>query len=162
VCVNKGKNLKKYWFLLKDKLLKVLKMDCSPKKIALASAGGMLVGISPYFGFHTGLAIVVSFIFNLPIYPLMIGAYITNPLTFIPIYALTYQLGALVLGREVAHLDWSNLSINEFVTFIKKFFFPFWVGTHLAGIILSIFTYFIVYYIVIAYRRKTSLNDNDE
>ena len=66
---------------LRLKLKMMLSLDVSPKVLAKASAWGALIGISPYVGTQTYIALFVSSYFNLPVYPLMIGVYITNPVT---------------------------------------------------------------------------------
>lgn len=139
------------------KFRQLMQMDYTPRKLATAFAVGMLIGLSPYIGFHTAIAVGISFMFNLPIYPLIFGAYITNPFTFIPIYAFTYKFGSWITGQKVINdIDWSNLQILDFFSTAKSFFWPFWLGTHVFGLILSIFTYVFVYYITIIYRKKTN------
>ncbi len=85
---------------LRIKIQKILQLDSTPSRIAASSAVGVIIGFSPYMGFHTVLAIGISFIFNLPLYPLIVGAYITNPLTFIPLYTLCYKFGELITGQH--------------------------------------------------------------
>lgn len=138
---------------IRVKIRKILQLDSPPSRIALASALGVAVGFSPYIGFHTVLAIGISFMFNLPLYPLIVGAYITNPLTFIPIYTACYKFGELVTGQTAEmQIDFSDMTLNTVFTTAKSFFIPFFTGAHLLGLILGPITYILIYYLVKKYK----------
>lgn len=138
---------------LRLKLKRMLSLNVSPRVLAKASAFGALIGISPYIGFQTYIAIFCSSYFNLPIYPLMIGVYITNPITIPFIFALTTKLGLIVLGMDSSFsFDWSNVTMSSLLSAGKTLFIPFIVGTHLAGIISAVLTYFIVYFLAKRYK----------
>ena len=135
------------------KLKMMLSMNVSPKKLALSSAVGALVGISPYIGLQTYIGLVLSSYFNLPIYPIMIGVYITNPITIPFIFALTTKFGLIILGmNESFNFDWHNVTLSSLWEAGKTLFIPFVVGTHVAGLLFAIFTYFIVYFIAKKYK----------
>ncbi len=114
----------------------------------------MFIGLSPYIGFHTLMAIFASYAFNLPIYPLILGAYITNPLTLVIVYAFLYKLGVIITGVQLSEIDWSNISFSILLHNLKTLFWPLFVGCHVAGIIVSFITYFMVYYIIKKNRVK--------
>ncbi|ADD69012.1 Protein of unknown function DUF2062 [Denitrovibrio acetiphilus DSM 12809] len=138
---------------IRVKIKKILLLDCTPNRIAAAAAMGIFVGFSPYIGFHTMLAIGMSFIFNLPLYPLIVGAYITNPLTFIPIYTICYKFGEYVTGTTAEiPLDFADMSLNTILTTAKNFAIPFFVGAHLLGLIIGAITYILTYYLVKKYK----------
>ena len=123
-------------------------IDRPPSVVATASALGMFIGLSPYLGFHTLLAIFFSYVFNLPIYPLILGAYITNPFTLVIIYAFLYKLGVIITGVQFSSINWSNMTFSILMDNLKTLFWPLFVGCHLTGIIVSFFTYIVVYYII--------------
>lgn len=144
---------------VRQKLTMVLTLDRPPRTIAVSSGLGVLIGLSPYVGTHTYLAILFSGWFNLPIYPLMIGAYVTNPFTIPFIYGFTTNVGMWILGRSgTLHFDWSDITVHSLLVAGKTLFLPFIIGTHLVGLVFSIFTYFIVYYIVKRYRGEKPEN----
>jgi len=138
---------------LRVKIRKILLLDCPPNRIAAASALGVFVGFSPYIGFHTVIAIGLSFIFNLPLYPLIVGAYITNPLTFIPVYTACYKVGELITGQTAEMpVNFTEMSLTTVLTTAKTFIFPFFIGAHLLGLILGAITYILTYYLVKKYK----------
>jgi len=117
--------------------------------MALSSALGMLIGMTPYIGIQNYAAVIVSRLFRLPIYPLIIGVNIANPITIPFIFALTTKFGIWLLNMNVTvDIDWANLNLKMLLNTGKAFLLPFFVGTHVAGAILSVFTYLIVYYIM--------------
>lgn len=138
---------------LKIKIRKILLLDCPPSRIAAAAAVGVIIGFSPYIGFHTVIAIGLSFAFNLPLYPLIVGAYITNPLTFIPVYTLCYKFGEMVTGQTAElPVNFHDMSFAALLKTAKTFFVPFFTGAHLLGLILGAFTYILTYYLVKKYK----------
>ncbi len=135
------------------KLKMMLSLDVSPRVLAKSSALGALIGISPYIGTQTYIALFVSSYFNLPVYPLMIGVYITNPVTIPFIFAFTTKVGLMLLGMDSSFtFDWDNVTLSSLFEAGKTLFIPFIVGTHFVGIICAIFTYFIIYFIVYIFK----------
>ena len=135
------------------KLKMMLSLDVSPRVLAKASAFGALIGISPYIGAQTYIALFVSSYFNLPIYPLMIGVYITNPITIPFIFAFTTKVGLMLLGMDSSFtFDWDNVTISSLFEAGKTLFIPFIVGTHFVGIVCAFFNYFIIYFIAKKYK----------
>ncbi|MCB4204718.1 DUF2062 domain-containing protein [Deferribacterales bacterium Es71-Z0220] len=138
---------------IRDKLARLLTIDRSPHIVALSSAIGMIIGFSPYVGFHTVLAIAFSYFLNLPIYPLILGAYITNPITLIFIYAFCYKVGLILTDTNVDMvLDWTKLNWDIMLHNVKQVLWPFFVGCHIVGVFAAIITYFAVYFIIKRYR----------
>ncbi len=140
---------------LRIKFKLVLSLDRSPKDLARATFLGVLIGLSPYIGFHTYIALVCSTFFSLPVYPLILGAYITNPITIPFIYGLTTKFGAFVLGREIViPKDWSSISLDNVKEFFESILLPFIVGTHIIGLIAAVVSYFTVYFISSRYQNR--------
>ena len=126
-----------------------------PHKMALSCALGILIGFSPYVGLQTLIAIACSALFRIPIYPLIIGVNITNPLFMPLIFALTTKFGVWLLNADIAvNIDWTNLNLKTLASAGKEYLPPFFIGTHVIGVILSVFTYLSVYYIMGRMSRK--------
>ncbi len=135
------------------KLKMMLSLNVAPKVLAKSSALGAFIGISPYIGFQTYIALFASSYFNLPVYPLMIGVYITNPITIPFIFAFTTKVGLIILGMDSAFtFDWHNITLSSLFEAGKILFLPFIIGTHFVGIISAILTYFIVYFLAKRYK----------
>ena len=108
------------------KLKMMLSLDVSPRVLAKSSALGALIGISPYVGTQTYIALFVSSYFNLPVYPLMIGVYITNPVTIPFIFAFTTKVGLILLGMDSTFtFDWNNVTLSSLFEAGKTLFIHF-------------------------------------
>ncbi len=140
---------------LRIKFRLMLSLDRSPRDLARATFLGVLIGLSPYIGFHTYIALFCSTFFNLPVYPLILGAYITNPITIPFIYGATTKFGAFILGRKIIIPDdWSSINLSNVKDFFESILLPFIVGTHVIGLIAAILSYLIVYFIATRYQAK--------
>ncbi|BAI81161.1 conserved hypothetical protein [Deferribacter desulfuricans SSM1] len=138
---------------LQYRIKKLFEVNRTASIIALSSAIGVFIGFSPYLGLHTVLAIAIAYVFNLPIYPLILGAYITNPITFIFIYAFCYKVGLWLtdINTKIS-IDWNHLTWHDLFTNVKGMLIPFFVGTHVVGVIASIMAYCLVYFVLKKYR----------
>ncbi|MGC8769047.1 DUF2062 domain-containing protein [Calditerrivibrio sp.] len=130
----------------------IVNIDAPANKIALSSGLGMVIGFSPYLGFHTILATIFSVGLRLPIYPLMIGAYITNPITIPPIYAFLYKVGVVLTDSSKKDIKWDIHNFSELMVLAKSILWPLFVGCHVFGLLTGLVTYFVVKYLLIKYR----------
>ena len=82
---------------------RLLALDDPPERTALAFSVGVFIAFSPFLGLHTLLATVLAFAFRFNKLAIYAGTFVNNPfLTLVPIIAISYALGALVMGRPVA------------------------------------------------------------
>src|SRR5207249_1938624 len=94
---------------LRQRCRTLLECDQSPHRIALAFALGVCIAWSPLFGAHTVMALAVAWRWRLNRAALLLGAYLNNPWTIAPIYALGTALGCALLGISgdgLAGIDW--------------------------------------------------------
>jgi uncharacterized protein (DUF2062 family) len=139
---------------LKARLHAILTLNVPPKRLALACALGVWIGFSPYIGLHTILAFTFSYLFRMPIYPLLMGAHLSNPITIPIIYPIATELGMYILNVHANFdFDWKNISVKTLWEKEKPILFSFWLGLHIMGAALSVFTYFVSYHIIKRYRR---------
>jgi uncharacterized protein (DUF2062 family) len=119
----------------------------SPHRISLAFALGVFIGMSPVFGLHTVLGILVAYVFRLNKFVTIIGVYITNPWTIIPIYTFSTWVGAKCLGISniMPDVDWRSITISKLLNDFSHLLMPFVVGTVLVGVISSVTSYIIIY-----------------
>ena len=79
-------------------LIRLLRLQDSPERIARGMALGLFIGMSPTFGVQMGLAFVAAVILSENKLAAIIGVWITNPLTAPFIYGLEYETGRVLLG----------------------------------------------------------------
>jgi uncharacterized protein len=132
---------------LRDRLELIRSIKDTPHRISLAFALGVFIGMSPFLGIHTVLGILVAWLFRLNKLATIIGVYVTNPYTIIPIYTFGTWVGVKCLGINtfIPAIDWRHISVstlmNEFSSVLK----PFIVGTLLIGVLAAILSYILVY-----------------
>jgi hypothetical protein len=132
---------------LQDRLRSLLLFqDESPHRIALTFAFGAGLGVSPFIGFHTLIALAIAWVFRLNRVVLLTAVWITNPLNLVPIYTFCIWLGARLLGVEVdfSHLDVAGLTFLKIVGELKQLIMPFFLGSTIVGILSAVVSYFLV------------------
>lgn len=141
---------------LRDKLAAIFSVKDSPKKIAISFAIGVFIGMSPILGLHTVLGIAAAWIFRLNKFVTIIGVYVTNPWTIVPIYTFATWFGAKLLGAKkiIPSIDWNNISFNYLLNETGHLLLPFVFGTTLLGLLSAIAGYIIIYQAVMRSRQE--------
>ena len=140
---------------LRDKLRQVIGVKDSPRKIALSFGLGVFIGMSPILGLHTILGIIAAWIFRLNKFVTLVGVYVTNPWTIVPIYTFATWLGGQILGMEhiLPKIDWHNAGIVDLIKDLEPILPPFIFGTVFLGLICGIAGYVVIYRSVVRQRR---------
>ncbi len=132
---------------LRDKLSLILSVNDTPHRISMAFAVGIFIGMSPLFGVHTVLGIVIAYLFGLNRVVTIAGVYITNPWTIIPIYTFSTWLGAkcLRLNHILPVIDWKHITFTMLLHDFSPLLMPFIVGTAIVATVSSIVSYLLIY-----------------
>ena len=135
-------------------LKQVLHLQESPHRTALAFAIGVFIAFSPTYGLHTVMVLFCTWALGLNFLALMVGAFINNPWTLVPILGATYWVGALLLGRsDSPSFDWHDVSFSAIYEQVMPYAVPFF----LVGIVLSflgaVLAYPLAYYFVAKHRQ---------
>lgn len=75
-----------------------LKIRGTPQQVALGLALGVFVGMSPFIGLHTVIAVALASLIKWSKLAAGAGVFITNPFTAPLIYPITYRLGSALTG----------------------------------------------------------------
>lgn len=139
---------------LRDKLREVAGVKDSPKKIAVSFAVGIFFGMSPLLGLHTVLGLAAAWIFRLNKLVTIIGVYITNPWTIIPIYTFSTWFGAKLLGikKVIPDINWHDISFSYMVKEMEHLLWPFVLGTTVMGFLSAVIGYVLIYHAVLKNR----------
>jgi uncharacterized protein (DUF2062 family) len=135
---------------LKERIQVIFSVKDSPHRISIAFALGIFIGMSPLFGVHTLLGLMVAYIFRLNKLVTIVGVYVTNPWTIIPIYSFSTWVGAKCLGinKILPDIDWKHITFGALMNDFSPLLMPFIVGTVLIGVLSSIVSYLIVYRLI--------------
>ena len=121
----------------------------SPQKKALSIALGIFIGLSPFWGFHSLLALFLAVVFNLNKTISFVFSNISLP-PFIPfvVYA-SIKTGGFILNKELP--DFNTISLNfETLKHLKTYI----IGSFTLATISAILIGFISYFILLSFSKK--------
>lgn len=135
---------------------KVIRLRDSTHQIALGFAIGVSVGILPTLGFGAlilaGLAVIIRF----NIFSAIVGTLINNPV-FVPFWvASSYKVGEVITRMGV------DLSEKGLLQNLFGFGLSFLVGNIILSIALGIVSYFVIFFIIEAYRSSRNKLKNNQ
>ncbi len=145
----KKKGLRK--FLMED----FLGSDDSPEKKSLSIALGVLIGLSPLWGFHTVIVIALAILFRLNKVIAFAFSNVSLP-PFIPFIVFGgLKLGSWILGEQL-HLSFAEIDPSlELLKYLKSYI----VGSVVLSVLGAILTGMLGYAFLTVYQRKKYLND---
>ena len=130
---------------------------------------GIFIGILPIMGIQMAVVALIAFPFKGNLKAAIAGVWVSNPITFIPMYWGYYKFGLLFypakqIGWErfgsiieaAASWDWANVkaSLVQFIQLGEDILIPMWIGASILAVALSIPTYFVTFRMVVAYRVR--------
>lgn len=152
------------WKRFRERATAVLHLDESPARLAAGMAVGVFIGVTPFYGLHTLLALLAAYALRLNKAATITGAWINLP-WFAPfVYGFCLKLGEALLSGDFSVFSWSNLSglagtaghylrasprehagtlwqvVWDMLFVASK---PLFVGTTLVGGVLAAVTYFV-------------------
>lgn len=138
---------------LRDQLRRLLYLNESPHRTALAFAVGAFIAFSPTYGLHTISVFVLAWAFRLNAAAVLAGSLINNPWTVVPILGATMWTGFKCLGMpDTPPFDWQDLSLKVLYDQIIPYALPFVVGGFLLSTIAAIVTYAVAFVFIWRYR----------
>ncbi len=87
---------------VKKSCLWVWRQEGTPGQRARGIAVGVFSGCFPFFGLQSLVGICLASLFRANHLLAVAGTWISNPLTYFPLYWLNYRIGAFVLNEEVS------------------------------------------------------------
>jgi len=138
----------------------LLHLDDTPHRIALAFGIGVFIAFSPLLGIHTGMALGIAFAFRLSRVAILIGAYVNNPWTLVPMYMAGTLLGCALLGvpsEGLSAIEWHLHGwafYQSLLLHLKPYLWPYVIGNTLLGVAGGLAAYLAVR--MILERRRLS------
>ncbi|MCP4675061.1 MAG: DUF2062 domain-containing protein [Deltaproteobacteria bacterium] len=149
------------------RLVAVLRQKDTPHRIALGMAMGIFVGLLPIMGVQMAVVAMLALPFRGNLKAAIAGVWISNPITFIPMYWGYYQFGLLFSSTkeiewerfqgiisEAAEWSWMSVSqsMNRVVDIGVDILIPMWIGSTILAVVFGILTYFVAFRFVVKYR----------
>ncbi len=129
---------------------RILRLSGSPHDIAVGFAVGMFVAWSPLFGVHYLMALALAFVARGNVIAALLATSIGNPITGPAMWALDYEVGALIEGRMHRHVPHPIVGhgIEEKLHSVLPVLEPLLIGWLVLGLVSATVSYFIVGYAV--------------
>jgi len=146
---------------LKNATIKIyerfIRLKGARREIALGFALGLFIGMSPFFGMHIAISVVIASIFGWSKIAAAVAVNITNVFTAPLIYPITYLVGAKITGLT-EHINW-NISpgFDGFLQLVKEsplIILDLCVGGAILGLPIAIVGYYLSYHAITVYRQR--------
>jgi uncharacterized protein (DUF2062 family) len=96
---------------LKNWLAECRKLSGDPRYIGRGMAIGIFVSMTPFFPFHTAIAVSIAVVLRGSKRAAAVGVWLSNPLTIPLCYYVIYKMGMFILGDDTAfNPDWKTFS----------------------------------------------------
>ncbi len=128
--------------------LRLLRLREHPTVIARGVAVGVFAGCFPLFGLQTIIGVSLAFVIRGSKLAAAAGTWVSNPLTYVPLFAFNYKIGQWLLGQQTSGIEpvnfqqrwesWSELRELGTEVIFALFYGSFWVG-----IVASVLAYFL-------------------
>ena len=82
----------------KNLIKKLLHVQDTPERTALAYSVGVFLGFSPFLGLHTVAGIAVAFLFGLNRVAVLLGVWSNTPWWIVPYYVIATWVGLWITG----------------------------------------------------------------
>ncbi len=152
------KHTKLYYTLL-DSLTKAyrrfLKIRGNPNEIAFGFALGLFVGMSPFLGLQTAMAIFFAAIFKWNKISAAVGVWISNPVSAPIIYSVTFYIGSYLIGIKGPPnpAEEVGFSILNMLLKTPEIIGAMTIGGIVTGVPVSIIGYYLSFTAVSKYQK---------
>tara|TARA_Y100000589_G_scaffold313492_1_gene334899 strand:- start:494 stop:934 length:441 start_codon:yes stop_codon:yes gene_type:complete len=133
-------------FNYKKILSLIWQQDGSPFVKAKGTAVGVFSGCFPFFGFQTLMGVSLAKVLNGNLVLAAIGTWISNPLTYIPLYILNYKIGSFIFNDNQSKFIDPSLIKDQFWQQGSFFISRIILGSSVVGLILGFFSGILTYY----------------
>jgi uncharacterized protein len=144
--------LKRRWRYIHRRLVR---LEEHPEQIARGFALGAFSGCFPLFGLQTIIGILLATIFRASKLAAAAGTWISNPITYVPIFAFNFKVGNLILqGEDFSDLDFNFQSLDEVMELGASLLGALFLGSFLVGLTVCGLTYFCTLWLIDHLRKK--------
>ena len=142
---------------LRTRFRQILRRQGSPAERARGIAVGVFCGCFPFFGFQTLFGIgLASFVRGNHLLA-MLGTWISNPFTYIPLYWFNYKIGSFLFQDGTTFAAFSQLTTKELWSQSTLFSIRVFIGSALVGFFLGLISGSVSYFFF-KYKSSTLLS----
>jgi uncharacterized protein (DUF2062 family) len=142
---------------IKKTYYRFLKIRGNPREIALGFALGIFVGMTPFMGLHTAIAVPMAALFKWNKFSAALAVWISNPLSAPIIYGFTYYIGAKVLFLQDGYRLPTEFNLDALIYTLRsapEIIGILLVGGVVVGLPLAVAGYFFALKTILEYRAS--------
>lgn len=155
-------------------LRSILMLDDTAHSIALGTAIGMFIALTPTVGIQMLMVICFAFItrplFRFNQFASLITVYISNPLTMVPIYWFDYKVGTYYVGGSMTQQDFAKVfefeGLSGWWETVKQLILevgsPLIIGSLIVATFFALVTYPIMLRLVMHFQKMRPAAKLDE
>jgi uncharacterized protein len=136
-------------------LVRMRQLEGNPHYIALGTAVGIFVSITPIIPLQTIVAIALAFLVRGSKSAAALSTWLSNPLTIPVVYFANYKLGCMLLGYQKTLDSIAFDSFSQLMELGLEVTWAMMVGGVVIGAILGTAAYFITFRVFRTIRRRT-------
>ncbi len=142
----------RYWYL------RLVRLQSSPEEIARGLAAGVFAGCFPIFGFQTLAALLLAVPLRGNKLVAAAGTWVSNPLTYVPVYAFNYRVGEWLLGSRTAFATAELVAAQNWMQLGLEVAGTLFVGCAFVGFWGALASYFLGLWLVRRIRRRRRMS----
>ncbi|NCO75093.1 MAG: DUF2062 domain-containing protein [Cyanobacteria bacterium] len=148
----KSLSIKRYWHYYK---LRLLRLKENPHKIARGFAAGVFAGCFPLMGLQFVMAIIFAFILKGNKFTAIIGTWISNPFTYVPLFLFNFQVGKFCLSFFIDnhHIEFSWDSLKQISDLGTEITTTLLLGSFIVGLCFSFVAYYVILYLLKKWKK---------
>lgn len=140
---------------------KLLKIQDTPERTALAFSIGVFLAFSPLLGLHTLIGLGIAFAFNLNRAAMLVGIYTNTPWTIVPYYSFATLVGLIFyeipVGLNLPEFGLDTLLSLEFYYSLLRswrLLIPVFIGSTLMASLLALISYPLCLWLIKNWKRQ--------
>jgi uncharacterized protein (DUF2062 family) len=137
-----------------------LKIRGQPREIALGFALGLFVGMTPFIGLHTVIAVPLAALLKWNKISAAVAVWFTNAATAPFIYSITYIVGAHIAGIKKG-FSWKDIeslsAVYRLILHTPEIIWAMVIGGIILGLPLAVAGYYLAFFVVSRYREKIKI-----
>jgi len=119
-----------------------LRLQGSPEMLARGMAAGVFAGCYPLFGFQTLIGLTVATVLRGNRIMAAAATWVSNPFTYVPIFAFNYQVGLWLLGAgSVSQFEDSD-SLRGWMDMGTDVAVRLMLGSTMVGLVAAVVSYY--------------------
>ncbi len=123
--------------------LRFLRLQGSPEQLARGMASGIFSGCFPLFGFQIIMGIGVATVLQGNRLMAVAATWVSNPFTYVPLFAFNYQVGVWLLGGGTAQNFGDLDTLTSWMDMGTEVSVRLMLGSALVGTVAGVVSYFV-------------------